>query len=44
MRFNEKFAAEHKQEDAKFPEDWTKITKEEALDGLKEVFGRKECN
>uniref|UniRef100_A0A3B5M0R5 GTPase, very large interferon inducible 1-like 2 n=1 Tax=Xiphophorus couchianus TaxID=32473 RepID=A0A3B5M0R5_9TELE len=29
---------------AKFPEDWTKITKEEALDGLKEVFGRKECN
>ncbi|XP_043976588.1 interferon-induced very large GTPase 1 [Gambusia affinis] len=44
VRFNEKFAAEHKQELAKFPEDWTKITKEEALDGLKEVFGRKECN
>ncbi|PWA20168.1 hypothetical protein CCH79_00003845 [Gambusia affinis] len=32
VRFNEKFAAEHKQELAKFPEDWTKITKEEALD------------
>ncbi|XP_032446568.1 interferon-induced very large GTPase 1 [Xiphophorus hellerii] len=44
VRFNEKFAAEYKQELAKFPEDWTKITKEEALDGLKEVFGRKECN
>ncbi|XP_014828291.1 PREDICTED: interferon-induced very large GTPase 1-like [Poecilia mexicana] len=42
VRFNEKFAAEYKQELAKFPEDWMKITKEEALDGLKEVFGKKE--
>uniref|UniRef100_A0A3P9QHF4 GTPase, very large interferon inducible 1-like 2 n=2 Tax=Poecilia reticulata TaxID=8081 RepID=A0A3P9QHF4_POERE len=44
VRFNEKFAAEYKQELAKFPEVWMKITKEEALDGLKEVFGKKECN
>ncbi|XP_054884907.1 interferon-induced very large GTPase 1 [Poeciliopsis prolifica] len=41
VRFREKFAAKHKQELAKFPEDWMKITREEALDGLKKVFGRK---
>ncbi|KAM4742414.1 interferon-induced very large GTPase 1 [Anableps anableps] len=44
VRFNEKFAAEFKQQLAKFPEDWTKITKEEALDSLKEVYARKEHN
>ncbi|XP_012732903.2 interferon-induced very large GTPase 1 [Fundulus heteroclitus] len=44
VRFNEKFAAAFKQELATIPEDWRKITKEEALDSLNKVFGGKECN
>ncbi|XP_061575362.1 interferon-induced very large GTPase 1 [Cololabis saira] len=37
-RFSEKFAKEFQQEPAKIPEEWRKITQEEALDNLKEVF------
>ncbi|XP_070825712.1 interferon-induced very large GTPase 1 isoform X1 [Chaetodon trifascialis] len=37
-RFNEKFAREYKQEPAKIPEEWKTITKEEALNSLKEAF------
>ncbi|XP_038550038.1 interferon-induced very large GTPase 1 [Micropterus salmoides] len=36
-RFNERFAKEYKQEPAKIPEEWKKITKEEALYSLNEV-------
>lgn len=44
VRFHQKFAAEFKQKLPKFPEDWTKITKEEALESLKKVFPQKEHN
>ncbi|XP_069004213.1 up-regulator of cell proliferation [Embiotoca jacksoni] len=37
-RFNERFANEFKQEPAKIPEEWRKITQEEALHSLTEVF------
>ncbi|XP_062275554.1 interferon-induced very large GTPase 1 [Scomber scombrus] len=37
-RFNEKFAKEYEQEPAKIPEEWKRITKEEAIDSLKEAF------
>lgn len=39
-RFNERFAKEYEQEPAKIPEDWKKITEEEALYSLKEAFGQ----
>ncbi|XP_070685346.1 interferon-induced very large GTPase 1 [Pempheris klunzingeri] len=37
-RFNERFAKEYKQEPANIPEDWKRITEEEALSSLKEAF------
>lgn len=37
-RFNEKFAEQFKQEPAEIPHEWRKITQQEALDSLKEVF------
>lgn len=37
-RFNERFAKEFKQEPAQIPEEWKKITEEEALHSLKEAF------
>ncbi|KAK2847240.1 hypothetical protein Q5P01_010239 [Channa striata] len=37
-RFNEKFARQYKKEPAEIPEEWRKITQEEALDSLKETF------
>ncbi|KAM8768317.1 uncharacterized protein gvin1l2 isoform 2-T2 [Acanthopagrus schlegelii] len=37
-RFNERFAEEYKQEAAKIPDDWRKITEEEALNSLKVAF------
>ncbi|XP_069562546.1 interferon-induced very large GTPase 1 [Brachyistius frenatus] len=37
-RFNERFANEFKQEPAKIPKEWRKITQEEALHSLTEVF------
>ncbi|XP_042270428.1 interferon-induced very large GTPase 1 [Thunnus maccoyii] len=37
-RFNERFAKEYEQEPAKIPEEWKRITQEEALDSLKEAF------
>uniref|UniRef100_A0A8C4H1P7 GTPase, very large interferon inducible 1-like 2 n=1 Tax=Dicentrarchus labrax TaxID=13489 RepID=A0A8C4H1P7_DICLA len=37
-RFNDRFAKEYKQEPEKIPEEWKKITKEEALYSLKEAF------
>ncbi|XP_073337930.1 up-regulator of cell proliferation [Pagrus major] len=37
-RFNERFAEEYGQEAAKIPDDWRKITEEEALYSLKEAF------
>ncbi|XP_070762538.1 interferon-induced very large GTPase 1 [Enoplosus armatus] len=37
-RFNERFAKEYEQELAKIPEEWKKITEEEALCSLKEAF------
>ncbi|XP_045930159.1 interferon-induced very large GTPase 1 [Micropterus dolomieu] len=42
-RFNERFAKEYKQEPAKIPEEWKKITKEEALYSLNEVFVTGQC-
>ncbi|XP_015232758.1 PREDICTED: interferon-induced very large GTPase 1-like [Cyprinodon variegatus] len=44
VRFNDKFAAEFKQEQATVPEDWNQITMEEALDSLNTVFSRKESS
>ncbi|CAG6003057.1 unnamed protein product [Menidia menidia] len=41
-RFNEKFAEEFNQEPAMIPEEWKKITQEDALDSLKEVFPNKD--
>ncbi|XP_026169277.1 interferon-induced very large GTPase 1 [Mastacembelus armatus] len=38
VRFNEKFAKEYQKKPASIPEEWRKITQEEALDSLKEVF------
>lgn len=38
VRFSERFAKEYKQEPAKFPEEWKKITEKEALYSLKEAF------
>ncbi|XP_034723788.1 interferon-induced very large GTPase 1 [Etheostoma cragini] len=37
-RFSERFAKEYKQGPTKIPEEWKKITKEEALYSLKEAF------
>ncbi|KAM6932918.1 interferon-induced very large GTPase 1 [Xenentodon cancila] len=41
-RFSEKFAMEFQQKPAQIPEEWKKITQEEALDNLKEVFETRE--
>ncbi|KAI3354275.1 hypothetical protein L3Q82_018807 [Scortum barcoo] len=38
VRFNERFAEEYKQEPAKIPQEWKKITEEEALYSVKEAF------
>uniref|UniRef100_A0A8D3AUK6 GTPase, very large interferon inducible 1-like 2 n=1 Tax=Scophthalmus maximus TaxID=52904 RepID=A0A8D3AUK6_SCOMX len=38
-----KFAKEYKKKPAKIPEEWKKITAEEALDSLKEAFLAKQC-
>ncbi|KAM7399285.1 hypothetical protein PAMP_018566 [Pampus punctatissimus] len=37
-RFNERFAKEYKQEPAKIPEEWKRITQEVAFNSLKEAF------
>ncbi|KAK9520875.1 hypothetical protein VZT92_020734 [Zoarces viviparus] len=37
-RFNERFAKEYEQEPAEVPEEWEKITKEEALYSLRKGF------
>ncbi|CAL8361885.1 unnamed protein product [Merluccius merluccius] len=37
VRFNERFAEEYKQKPANLPEEWEKITHEEALESLKEL-------
>ncbi|CAL8353783.1 unnamed protein product [Lota lota] len=36
-RFNERFAEEYEQKPANLPEEWKKITQEEALESLKEI-------
>nr|XP_019943536.1 PREDICTED: interferon-induced very large GTPase 1-like isoform X2 [Paralichthys olivaceus]XP_019943537.1 PREDICTED: interferon-induced very large GTPase 1-like isoform X2 [Paralichthys olivaceus] len=38
VRYKDKFAKEYEREPANIPEEWMKITKEEALDSLKEAF------
>lgn len=38
MKYNERFAREYQQEPAKIPEEWRKITEEEALCSLQRVF------
>lgn len=38
VKFNERFAQEFKREPTKIPEEWRKITQEQALNSLKEVF------
>ncbi|XP_017284438.1 interferon-induced very large GTPase 1 [Kryptolebias marmoratus] len=43
VRFNERFAAKFKQKPAKIPEEWRKITQEEALQSLNKVFPNKDC-
>lgn len=43
MRFNERFAKEYQQDPTKVPEEWTKITGNEALDSLKESFSTALC-
>ncbi|XP_074498176.1 interferon-induced very large GTPase 1 [Sebastes fasciatus] len=42
-RFNERFAKEYKQEPANIPEEWKKITKEEALYSVKKAFFNGQC-
>lgn len=42
-RFNERFAKEYKQDPAKIPEEWKKITENEALASLKESFSATPC-
>ncbi|XP_044058021.1 interferon-induced very large GTPase 1 [Siniperca chuatsi] len=42
-RFNERFAKEYKKEPAKIPEEWKKITEDEALYSLKEAFVTGQC-
>ncbi|XP_075034949.1 interferon-induced very large GTPase 1-like [Mixophyes fleayi] len=41
VQFNQKFADEYKSKPAVLPEDWEKITKEQALESLKEAFNTK---
>jgi len=36
-RFNERFAKEYEQKPANLPEEWGRITQEEALGSLKEI-------
>ncbi|XP_035765648.1 up-regulator of cell proliferation [Neolamprologus brichardi] len=38
VKFNERFAQEFKREPTKIPEEWRRITQEQALKSLKEVF------
>ncbi|KPP71802.1 interferon-induced very large GTPase 1-like [Scleropages formosus] len=38
-RYNERFAQEYQSQPAQLPEDWKEITREEALENLKEIFG-----
>lgn len=42
-RFNERFAKKYKQDPAKIPEEWKKITENEALASLKESFSAAPC-
>lgn len=37
VRFNERFAKEYEQKPANLPEEWGRITQEEALGSLKEI-------
>ncbi|TWW77217.1 hypothetical protein D4764_12G0006070 [Takifugu flavidus] len=43
VRFNDRFAKEYQQDPTKIPEEWTKITGNEALDSLKESFSTALC-
>lgn len=38
MKYSERFAREYRQEPAKIPEEWKRITEEEALCSLQRVF------
>ncbi|KAM9359472.1 interferon-induced very large GTPase 1 [Symphorus nematophorus] len=42
-RFNERFAKEYERAPAKIPEEWKKITEQEALNSLKETFLSGQC-
>ncbi|KAF6736848.1 Interferon-induced very large GTPase 1 [Oryzias melastigma] len=42
-RFNEQLAAQFHQEPAKIPEEWKKITQQEALESLREIVPTREC-
>ena len=37
VRFNERFAEEYEKKPADLPEEWKKITQEEALESLKQI-------
>lgn len=43
VRFSERFGNENEQESTEIPEEWKKITKEEALNSLKEAFPTGQC-
>ncbi|XP_056138795.1 interferon-induced very large GTPase 1 [Lampris incognitus] len=43
VRFNERFAEEYEQQPAHLPEEWEKITKEEALESLKVALHTEQC-
>lgn len=42
-RFSGRFAKEYQQDPDKIPEEWTKITGNEALENLKELFSAAPC-
>lgn len=42
-RYNERFAKEYKQDPAKIPEEWKKITENEALASLKDTCSAVPC-
>ncbi|XP_071768239.2 interferon-induced very large GTPase 1 [Centroberyx gerrardi] len=43
VRFNGSFAQKYEREAAQLPEEWEKITREEALDSLKDAFHTGQC-
>ncbi|XP_030008957.1 interferon-induced very large GTPase 1 [Sphaeramia orbicularis] len=43
VRFNDSFAREYKQNPTEIPEEWSKITQEDAMGSLKEVFISEQC-